>query len=156
MLVEQFLNIVVSDVYVLGFFNDGLYWRKKLIVEMTIILQTLEELIDIIKIKLNQLVFEQVQYCQTYVKHETCAKGKYVVPYTNAQTQRKAVQEASHEPLVNPHLIWQSFVVEVLPEVWNPFFEEILKHLKVLNQEWELALIKAFQTIKRNLLMWFF
>ena len=123
MLGQQFLKFFIGDINLLSFFNDGLKWGKQRLVEMRIVFETFEELIDLPEVKLKQLVFKQRQDAETNVENKPCSEREDVVPDPDAQAEWKAVEEACHKPLVNPHLVLQVFIFEMSPQRRDPLPE---------------------------------
>ena len=122
---------------------------------MPIILQAFQKLIDISEFQFNQLISEQLQDRQTNIEHKSSSKCEQIVPDSQAQTHRKAVQETSHEPLMNPHLIRYHFLLEMEIKIIYEFLKELFKYWEILHQNWKLGFKKAWKAIEWNFLLRF-
>ena len=91
-------------------------------------------------------MLDQLQNCKGHLEHEFGAFSQHIVPNSNAQPERKAVQEASLEPLIYPKQIWNVFLFEVRMKFREILFKYDFESFYVFQQKRELIAKETCET----------
>lgn len=98
------VDLLVGDFEFVGLVDDFLVIGQQFVLGVLLV-ERLEVLVDLRKVKQNQFLLHKLEYGQGHLEKELGPVRQNVVPDADAEAEREAVQEASLEPLVDPKQI---------------------------------------------------